>query len=55
MTDTDLQSRVLITWIKYRDQTKPVEIWEVEAMIRCIREDVKLMIVIGKSDGWWQE
>lgn len=52
VTDTIDQSKIFTSWIKYRDTIKPVQMWEVELMIKQIREDTKLMIKIGKKEGW---
>lgn len=54
--DESSESTVLMAWIKFQNRKrKPVQIWEIELMIQQIREDIYLMIRIGKEQGWIKE
>jgi hypothetical protein len=54
--DESSESTVLMAWIKFQNRKrKPVQIWEIELMIQQIREDIDLMIRIGKEQGWIKE
>jgi hypothetical protein len=46
------ESAILMAWIYFRNYTRSVQIWEIELMIKQIREDKNLMIRIGKEQGW---